>query len=232
MKESTKKLCAMCSKNVPPTGYKVCEPCRARAKQNRIARISRLRQSGLCISCGANPCLPNITFCAICSEKQTIRRRLHVQYLMSVGLCIQCGKEQPEEHSRLCRTCMDRRSNRQREQRRECVRLGICIECSTPVASYSKRFCEFHWKKYNLKTHEYRFGGHREEVLKRDSFTCQICLSTEGRMHVHHQDWDENNHSVNNLITVCQRCHNALTDLRLCKDPFKVIEFFKVHFQV
>jgi 5-methylcytosine-specific restriction endonuclease McrA len=51
-----------------------------------------------------------------------------------------------------------------------------------------------------------RYGGNREDVLKRDKYKCRLCGSID-YLCVHHIDQDLNNNSVENLITLCQRCH-------------------------
>ena len=47
----------------------------------------------------------------------------------------------------------------------------------------------------------------RIDILKRDRFTCQLCLKYYKELHVHHIDWNHRNNDYKNLITLCQRCH-------------------------
>ena len=46
----------------------------------------------------------------------------------------------------------------------------------------------------------------RKTILERDGYLCQIC-GNGLRLHVHHRDLTKTNHAVENLITLCQRCH-------------------------
>lgn len=63
-------------------------------------------------------------------------------------------------------------------------------------------------------TKQYPFGCRRIRgiIRKRDNYECQLCglVESEGiRHHVHHIDYDKNNLDLNNLITLCKKCHNA-----------------------
>lgn len=64
------------------------------------------------------------------------------------------------------------------------------------------------------------FGGHSQEVFERDNFECQECGMTQEqhfilfnrRLDIHHKDFKgrrhpEPNNDVDNLVTVCLRCH-------------------------
>jgi len=70
-------------------------------------------------------------------------------------------------------------------------------------------------KSYTEKTkNKTMFGGHRGEVLLRDSYKCRICNSTE-RLNIHHIDGKgyglkNPNNSVENLITLCHLCHRSI----------------------
>lgn len=75
------------------------------------------------------------------------------------------------------------------------------------------------------------FGKLRQEVLTRDNNTCQICLKKFKDLDVHHiiprrkQGLD----SMNNLVSVCQKCHYLielyyLDGKHLHKKPISVKE--------
>lgn len=62
-----------------------------------------------------------------------------------------------------------------------------------------------------------RFNGLRFVILERDENQCQICKTSE-RLTIHHIDGkgyksvkkEEVNNDIENLITLCAPCHNAL----------------------
>ena len=55
----------------------------------------------------------------------------------------------------------------------------------------------------------------KEQIRKRDNYTCQNCNIAEEEhiivfgsvLHVHHIDYDKNNCSEDNLISLCRACH-------------------------
>ena len=61
-----------------------------------------------------------------------------------------------------------------------------------------------------------RYGGHRDEVLRRDEYTCTMCGAKKDLV-IHHIDCsgqtDEPNNDVDNLTTLCRRCHINLHKL-------------------
>lgn len=102
------------------------------------------------------------------------------------------------------------------------LRINRCIDCNKRLKSYrSKRCnvcCNIGEKNPNW------FGGTsfepygiefnkklREEIRKRDNYTCQECGYTqemEHTLHVHHIDFNKTNNHPNNLISLCRSCHN------------------------
>jgi len=50
----------------------------------------------------------------------------------------------------------------------------------------------------------------RERIRERDNCTCQICgkIKTKRKLNVHHIDYNKKNSRENNLITLCDKCHN------------------------
>jgi 5-methylcytosine-specific restriction endonuclease McrA len=49
-------------------------------------------------------------------------------------------------------------------------------------------------------------------------------------MNVHHIDQNPNNNDPSNLITLCVRCHQAVTAVLTSASPSKIIEFVKVRY--
>lgn len=58
----------------------------------------------------------------------------------------------------------------------------------------------------------------RLEIMQRDDFTCQHCGSKERELQVHHRIYHKDakpwEYEDNELITLCDRCHEAETDAK------------------
>ena len=64
---------------------------------------------------------------------------------------------------------------------------------------------------YYEKLKDPRWQKKRLEILDRDRFTCQNCLSEENTLHVHHIAYVGSNpwETPNKLLqTLCEKCHN------------------------
>jgi len=52
----------------------------------------------------------------------------------------------------------------------------------------------------------------KESIRKRDNYTCQECGTHQDelnrKLHIHHIDYNKDNLSENNLISLCNSCHN------------------------
>lgn len=85
-------------------------------------------------------------------------------------------------------------------------------------------------RKINWNINE--FNGQRDLVLERDNYTCQYCGMTQEQhillfnksLTIHHLDGKgvnvprtEKNNDINNLITLCLRCHGREDSLRRWK---------------
>ena len=64
------------------------------------------------------------------------------------------------------------------------------------------------------KGFNYEYGSRKEAVLNRDNYTCQICGKKHIRLEVHHIIFRSNGgtNDENNLITLCEACHNGVHD--------------------
>lgn len=49
----------------------------------------------------------------------------------------------------------------------------------------------------------------RELIFRRDNYTCLKC-GTKDNLLVHHRDGNDRHNSINNLMTLCQKCHLGL----------------------
>ena len=142
------------------------------------------------------------------------------------GLCTKCGKCPARPNRTLCQQCHDvnhARYLRAKAQgqmtyyRRKAQ--GLCPKCGkvAPESPYTYcKSCRSRFMSYYDASK--RFGGNRGKVIERDGARCRVCRWPE-RLVVHHIDGngDESshpNHSLDNLITLCQFCHGALSRLR------------------
>lgn len=103
----------------------------------------------------------------------------------------------------------------------QCAFCGAERETKRATKEKTNRFCgnECKWKFHRKENHPRYSGGIRPypyewtaklrgEVKKRDGYTCQHCGSKNKRsLVVHHRDNDKQNCALENLQTLCRRCH-------------------------
>jgi endogenous inhibitor of DNA gyrase (YacG/DUF329 family) len=116
-----------------------------------------------------------------------------------------------------------------------------CLYCKKEIeqnSSGSKKFCSKHCRRraiYFRLGRKYKddlkFNGNRETALKRDNWKCTTCnISNETHLkkfncylHVHHIDFNKKNSSLDNLITLCDKCHKLIHNpTHLLKKKIKV----------
>lgn len=125
---------------------------------------------------------------------------------MSTGECIQnrCHNIPPKNKSR-CLRCSNRRSNYDKRIRQERIQNNLCAECGC-TKSASTKLCTQCKEKSLARVHKYLFGGHKPNVLSRDKHSCVLC-TRDIHLVVHHVNGNSSEHSMENLISLCQRCH-------------------------
>jgi 5-methylcytosine-specific restriction endonuclease McrA len=68
-------------------------------------------------------------------------------------------------------------------------------------------------KSYAEKLKDPRWQKKRLEILQRDNFTCRACEDSSKMLHVHHVFYEKGNdpwdYQNNDLITLCEDCHEA-----------------------
>lgn len=132
-------------------------------------------------------------------------------------------------------------------KKRESISKGLCDACHTKawrkknpdkVKAYRKKYMEEHKeerKAYSVKWRDKnRLGNNTQKVYERDNFQCTMCgMSQEQhltlfnrKLIIHHNDENGRlsntpNHDIDNLITVCFRCHNTLHKPRDNKEIFE-----------
>ncbi len=128
--------------------------------------------------------------------------------------CLNCGAT--KRHAlRLCRRCYD---DRNREK----------------INKQKKEWYKNNPKKAEKIRDKMRLNGLRQDVYERDNFQCTKCGMTQEqhlvlfnkKLLIHHEDdngrlSDTPNHEIENLLTVCFRCHNTIHKVRTKKDKFQ-----------
>ncbi len=120
-----------------------------------------------------------------------------------------------------------------------------CLVCNKKITvegirkKQKRNFCsrKHQWQYMRGKNHHCWRGGLSREpytedfelrirhlIRKRDHYKCQLCGFTEYQnniaLSVHHIDYDKKNNNEDNLITLCQKCHNKTNHKR---DDWKII---------
>lgn len=80
----------------------------------------------------------------------------------------------------------------------------------------------------------YGYQNVKKFVLARDNYTCQVCKKMGGKLKIHHIIYRSlgGTNTVDNLITVCSKCHTAKNHqtgilAKWCKDKKKVNKSYK-----
>lgn len=126
-----------------------------------------------------------------CQSKAIIRRDIR-----KISKCIICKKEFKHYGERiLCsKECTSRYMSKNR------------------IGKGNPNFKEIKTKRKS-KGREYPkvFYDLRDNIRKRDNFTCLLCGKKEKNIkhHIHHIDYNKKNTDNQNLITLCPRCHNS-----------------------
>lgn len=68
------------------------------------------------------------------------------------------------------------------------------------------------------------FQAARLAALERDSYTCQSLPPHSGRLEVHHKDDDKHNTDLDNLLTLCAKCHKRIHRWCTMEPPVPVVK--------
>ena len=86
------------------------------------------------------------------------------------------------------------------------------------------------------KGFDYGFSSRKEAIRNRDNYTCQCCGKKNIRLEVHHIIYRSNSgtNDENNLITLCENCHNNVHDEKLIinKKPKKLNLKYATHMNI
>ena len=86
------------------------------------------------------------------------------------------------------------------------------------------------------KGFDYGWSSHREAIINRDNYTCQICGKKNIRLEVHHIIFRSQGGTddENNLITLCGDCHNGIHNgkIVLTRNPKKLNLKYATHMSI
>jgi len=141
-----------------------------------------------------------------------------------------CGKQLSNYHAKNCKKCSGllRRGINKLEK--------ICKQCGKGFKTYTKTqyLCSVNCRiNYFWGKNSPRWNGGksfelypqnwveslREVVRKRDNYKCKICGLPQQecfrKLDIHHIDYDKKNCNINNLISLCHRCHIKTNSKRI-----------------
>lgn len=195
----------------------------------RKLRADRLAK-GLCAVCGKRPFRDGITKCERCADYAAEQQRQLRATRIAAGLCYRCGKYPPRTNPTKrgrparhlsCEPCAEKTRRLQQKRRKTGKALyqrrraaGLCISCGAPPEE-SRVHCSACLKRRRLRYARKKYGGNAIDAMERDDLACQLCGATLF-LHVHHidgegYDSDEPNNALDNLVTLCNRCHYGIT---------------------
>jgi 5-methylcytosine-specific restriction endonuclease McrA len=166
-----------------------------------------------CVGCGKTEPRPHHSKpFFLCSKecwlkrKRDIWRRDHPIDSSSIS-CRQCGKEfVPNPLIRYkARYCS-----------RKCKSKGYSESRKIWVATHQDEVRKAHRERHVRR----KWGGNHLAALERDGHKCQMCGSTS-LISVHHLDNEGDrrgqNHAMENLLTLCERCHRGMHNISLVR---------------
>jgi len=182
------------------------------SRQYYLAR----KNSGLCTRCWKYPAIENRTQCNDCLERGRVQAHLRRAQRKQNHLCSQCGKPISDNKAR-CHDCNEKYLNYRREFAEARKAQKLCVKCGDPVIDNHKMCvkCRDYYRKRSCIA---RLP--LKAAIERDGFRCQICGCAEVQhLHAHHIDGKGRynskhpNDSLDNLITLCRRCHSSVSYL-------------------
>lgn len=146
--------------------------------------------------------------------------------------CVDCGKEISRGAKKRCKSCAKKgKLNNEYKHGKYCEdNENHCIDCNKKILGTSIRCSSCHSSRIakerfkNPKNHFNWQGGLsfeeygmefdsalKETIRQRDGYKCKKCgcsqLENGRQLDVHHIDYNKRNNKLNNLISLCVRCH-------------------------
>ncbi len=211
------KYCIDCLKSISRIATR-CKSCKAKKQfkeypekhysfgslNNPKYKDGRAIKPHFCIDCGKKISRGG-TRCMKCASKifvLTHSKEKHPSWKGGdkIKNCIVCGKEFIVKiaHFNARKTCS-----------RKCA--GVRHKIRFTGSNHPSWRGGGHFSPYTIKWTK----TFREKIRYRDNYKCQVCekLEIKGKrkLSVHHIDYTKNNLDPNNLITLCDSCHNRTT---------------------
>lgn len=144
----------------------------------------------------------------------------------------------------LCKSCANKGQKNNKYIDNRTKKIYYCIDCDRKIHyqtwRYGNKRCQKCAKQGKLhpqyierlnREYNLEFNNNlKEQIRKRDNYTCQICGMTEEEhlivigevLNVHHIDYDKENCDKNNLKALCRQCNARVNFNRnYWKDYFK-----------
>jgi len=217
MAHNYKKVCPRCKhRKINPRAY-LCPVCKEKIRPRCKVCKTKLNKS--------NPPYgkSKTGYCRPCYRKYLAGDQLphgseFAKYARSFGrqkklvkprFCKDCGKQIKSRTAKFCKSCVCKyRPNRfddpkEREAHSELLR-------ASPNVHRGKKH---HWFRHghgSLVGYAPGWNGKVQKRIKeRDGYKCVLC-SSKKLLRVHHIDFGKDNHSKENLVTVCMSCHSKI----------------------
>jgi hypothetical protein len=138
-------------------------------------------------------------YCKSCAKKGKLNSSYKHGKYCKISICIDCGKETKYSLAKRCSSCHIKYIN-----------INNLKRLSNP---------KNHWNWQNGKSFE-EYGKEfdnslKEQVRFRDKYTCQECgcsqLENGRQLDCHHIDYNKKNNNLQNLLSLCMRCHRKTT---------------------
>lgn len=161
--------------------------------------------------------------------------------ISKIGYCLDCGKKLRHYLSKYCFLCSfkHRKNNIIKGEKHYRWKGGLpkCLKCGKKIA-YKANYCSScaklgerngNWHGgLSFENYPIEFNNILKwKIKKRDHYKCFMCgwmpiKESRKRLVIHHIDYNKNNLEMDNLITLCSKCHQETNYNRN-----KWIEYFK-----
>ena len=187
------------------------------------AYYKRRTENGICVKC-MSPVVPGSVYCAEHREAKAAWAAGRRQTLKASGLCVRCAAPAVAGFT-LCDTHLAAARQQSGKTRQRRMAKGMCPACGKRPPDAGHGYCpecREYYRRQPISPRSYKMlDGARALVDERDGNACRLC-GRHGKT-IHHIDGNGNvklgirqpnpNNRLDNLITLCKGCHEALEKL-------------------